>query len=65
MSEEEETSSASGGREEERCAHCGERIVYRKAMGAYMHASASVAACDLDSDHAPTPVKSGAEQQDR
>ena len=38
-----------------RCAVCGEPIKPGRAPGAFVHASRVVAACDLDSDHAPVP----------
>ena len=40
-----------------RCAVCGEPIKPGGASGAFVHASRVVAACDLDSDHAPVPVE--------
>lgn len=38
------------------CVHCGQPIKQmRGAPGFFQHASRTVAACDLDSDHVPTP----------
>lgn len=43
------------------CAVCGRPIRRRGGTGAWVHrARGPVAACDLDSDHAPTPDLRGA-----
>lgn len=37
------------------CATCGERIKPGRTPGTYTHVTRLVAACDLNSDHTPTP----------
>lgn len=39
------------------CSGCGQPIKpMRGVPGAWVHASRTVAACDLDADHVPTPA---------
>lgn len=38
-----------------RCAECGERVVRGRMGRPWAHAPRLVAACEIDSDHAPAP----------
>lgn len=45
------------------CIGCGEPIKpMRGVPGAWVHASRTVAACDLDADHIPMPARDASEQ---
>jgi hypothetical protein len=38
------------------CADCGERVKRGRTPGTFVHASRTVAACDLDADHPADPL---------
>ena len=42
-----------------RCADCGQPLARARGSDAFVHASRTVAACDLDSDHVPRPDWAG------